>query len=186
MISQPSLHTERLILRPPERSDADTFQRLAGRKEIAENTFVPHPYEEGMAQEFIQSSRSGWEEGDQAVFAITRKEDRTLVGSIGLKEIDREHKRAEMGFWIAVQHWGNGFASEAGRAVVSFAFGPLELNKVYAGHFDTNPASGRVLQKIGMMKEGVRRQHIIRFGEYRDLILYGILRDEWTTTQPEK
>ena len=186
MSSQPTLHTERLVLRPPAMSDAAEIRRLAGRREIAENTFLPHPYEEGMAEAFIQSSRSQWEEGEAAVFAIVLQNGDRQIGNIGLKEINMEHLRAEMGFWIGIDHWGNGYATEAGRAVVDFAFESLELNKVYANHFSTNPASGRVLQKIGMRKEGVRRQHIVRFGETRDLVLYGIVREEWEAMRRER
>jgi len=186
MSNQPTLYTERLTLRPLEPGDAPVIRQLAGDRRIAVNTFMPHPYEEGMAESFINSTHEGWEEGNLAVFAITLKSDRSLVGTVGLKEIDRDHRRAEMGYWIAVERWGNGYATESAKALLAFAFDTLELNRIYAGHFDGNPASGRVLQKIGMRREGVQRQHIVRFDTFKDHILYGIIREEWEAMRPEK
>lgn len=179
MTTQPTLNTDRLILRQPEPGDDADIQRLAGKKEIAENTYMPHPYEDGMAEEFIKLCRVEWNRRNQAVFAITLKSDGSLIGTIGLKDISREHRRAEMGYWIAIHQWGKGFATEAARAVLEFAFGTLKLNRVYSGHFHTNPASGRVLQKIGMQKEGMQRRHVYSFGKYKDHVLYGILCEEW-------
>ena len=101
-----------------------------------------------------------------------------LAGAIGLN-LQREHDRAELGYWIGVPYWGQGYATEAGREVVRYGFEDLALNRIYAFHFVTNPASGRVLQKIGMRYEGKRRQHTLKWGEYLDNEAYGILRSEY-------
>jgi RimJ/RimL family protein N-acetyltransferase len=94
-----------------------------------------------------------------------------------------EHKRAELGYWIGVPYWNHGYASEAARRVVNWGFQYLGLNRIYAQHFADNPASGRVMQKIGMQYEGTLRQPFIRLGEARDSVCYGILKDEWETMQ---
>jgi ribosomal-protein-alanine N-acetyltransferase len=90
------------------------------------------------------------------------------------------HARAELGYWIGVPHWSRGYATEAAQATVEFAFRRLGLNRVYAYHFTTNPASGRVLQKIGMQLEGTRRRHTRKWGEFLDSDMYAVLRDDWS------
>jgi len=94
--------------------------------------------------------------------------------------IELEHRRAELGYWIGRPWWGNGFATEAARAVVGQAFAGLGLARVFAHHFVSNPASGRVMQKIGMRQEGVLRRHVIKWGRCEDLVVYGILPDDVT------
>ena len=91
----------------------------------------------------------------------------------------REHNRAELGYWIGVPYWNHGYATEAASTVLRYAFETMDLHRVYAFHFTTNPASGRVLEKIGMTHEGTRRGHTLKWGEYLDNEAYGILRDEW-------
>lgn len=167
-------------------NDASAIRELAGDKRIAEGTFIPHPYKDPMALEYIRDCNTGWEEGNGISFAITLRNGKKLVGSISLKDINKEHRRAEMGYWVGVPWWGNGYATEAAREVIDFGFRDLNLNKISAGHFHTNPASGRIMQKTGMKKEGVKREHILHFGKYRDLTWYSILRKEWEKIkQPE-
>ena len=104
-----------------------------------------------------------------------------LVGAVGL-ELQRDHDRAELGYWIGVPHRNRGYATEAARAVLGYAFETLGLHRVFAFHYSKNAASGRVLQKIGMTHEGRRRAHPLKWGEYLDNEVYGILRDEWRKT----
>jgi RimJ/RimL family protein N-acetyltransferase len=80
---------------------------------------------------------------------------------------------------VGVPYWRHGYATEAAREVVKYAFEELSLNRVYAFHFTRNPASGRVLQKIGMEHEGVRRAHTLKGSEYLDNEAYGILQGEY-------
>jgi ribosomal-protein-alanine N-acetyltransferase len=153
-------------------------QVLAGAREIAEMTLsVPHPYPPGAAEVWMSTHPARWEHEEGLDLAIERKQDGVLVGAIGLG-IEREHSRAELGYWVGVPFWGHGYATEAGREVVTYAFEVLGLNRVYAFHFTRNPASGRVLQKIGMVHEGVRRAHGRKGSEYLDDEAYGILRGE--------
>jgi [ribosomal protein S5]-alanine N-acetyltransferase len=102
-----------------------------------------------------------------------------LVGSLGLRDIDLEHAQAEMGFWVTVECWGHGYATEAARAVLAHGFGKLNLNRIYAHHMVRNPASGRVLAKIGMIREGVLRQRIRKWGRFEDVVAMSVLRSEW-------
>lgn len=181
-MTQPTFETERLTLRPFRAVDAPVVQRLAGRREIADTTIsVPHPYSLQMAQEWISSQTDGIAEGKSVVFGIELKAEGELIGAIGLRDIDREHAQAEMGFWIGVEWWGKGYASEAARAALCFGFGPLELNRIYAHHMVRNPASGQVLERIGMRREGLLRQRVRKWGIFEDVVLVAILRGDWVS-----
>lgn len=175
----PSLETERLILRPFLVTDAADIQRLAGERAIADTTLnVPHPYEDGMAEAWISEQQAKIEKGDLSVFAITLRTDGALLGSISLR-IDQPMSRANLGYWIGKPHWGTGYGTEAALRLVQYGFDDLKLNRLHAEHLDRNPASGRVLQKIGMVKEGIAREHTKKWDKFENLILYGLLREDW-------
>jgi ribosomal-protein-alanine N-acetyltransferase len=179
MRHQPRLRTERLCLRPFALTDAPVVRELAGQREIASTTLnVPHPYEAGMAEEWISTHQTSFERGELVNFAVTLREGGTLVGAIGLV-ITQRYNRAEMGYWIGKPYWGRGYCSEAAMALVKYGFGELELNRIFAHHFTRNPASGRVMQKIGMRHEGHLRQHVRKWDVYEDEELYGILRADF-------
>lgn len=175
MTDQPTLETQRLRLRPFGAADAAEVRRLAGNREIARFTLtIPHPYPEGAAEAWIASHPVAWAEGRAMSCAIERRSDQALIGAIGLT-IDRESDRAELGYWIGPEYNNNGYATEAAAELVRFGFDTLRLNRVVARHFGSNPASGRVMQKIGMINEGTLRQHLRKWGELEDIVWYGIL-----------
>lgn len=176
---QPTIHTERLILRPFILTDAAEVQRLAGDRAIAAVTqAIPHPYEDGMAQDWIKTHPTSFAEGKGVVFAITFSESNMLCGAIGLL-INQENNRAELGYWIGKHFWGNGYCTEAALAVIKYGFESLGLHRIHSSHFSSNPASGRVMQKIGMRYEGCLRQHILKWGKFEDTVKYAILKSEW-------
>jgi [ribosomal protein S5]-alanine N-acetyltransferase len=113
------------------------------------------------------------------IFAVTLRDAGEAMGAIGL-HMEPRHERAEIGYWLGVPYWGNGYITEAARAVVGYAFDSCGVNRVFAYHFTRNPASGRVLQKIGMRREGTMRQHLVKWDEPVDVDCYGILRQDWT------
>jgi RimJ/RimL family protein N-acetyltransferase len=176
---EPALETERLILRPFRLTDAADVQRLAGDRAIADTTAtIPHPYPDGAAEAWIASHAEHFASGESVTFAITRRDDGALLGAIGL-ELRPEHRRAELGYWVGKPFWNRGYATEATRAVVRYAFKCLPLDRVFAEYFLRNPASERVMRKIGMLPEGILRRHFIRWGAPEDLGVCSILRDEW-------
>jgi RimJ/RimL family protein N-acetyltransferase len=184
MREPPTIDTERLVLRPFALSDAKDVQRLAGDMDVADTTLnIPHPYEDGMAEEWISSQPSKFEAGEQCTLAIVRRGSRELIGAIGLGLVPR-FDRAELGYWIGRPYWGNGYCTEAARAVLRYGFSQLGLNRIHASHFTRNPASGRVMRKIGMVHEGRARQHVRRWDKFEDLEFYGILREEWSADAP--
>jgi [ribosomal protein S5]-alanine N-acetyltransferase len=180
MKEQPTLITERLILRPYSLADAKEIQRLIGNREVSDTLLnVPHPYNDGVAEEWINKSNKEFEEGKSAHFAITHREQGYTIGGIGLEDINQTHENAEMGYWIGKPYWRNGYCTEAAFAVVKYGFEILGLNRICATHFTRNPVSGRVMQKIGMKHEGCLRQDKKRWGKFEDLEIYGILRSEF-------
>ncbi len=101
-----------------------------------------------------------------------------LIGAVGLR-IDDEDQRAELGYWIGKPYWGQGYCTEAAGAVIRFGFEQLGLNRIFAHHFARNPASGRVMQKLGMAHEGRLPQHVKKGDAFEDLELYGIVRETY-------
>jgi RimJ/RimL family protein N-acetyltransferase len=179
MAEMPSLKTARLILRPFTLDDAPVVRELAGAWEIAETTAtIPHPYEEGMAEAWIGTHQEAFKSGEAVTFAVIRNTDALLVGAIGL-EISKAQYKAELGYWIGKPYWNHGYGTEASQEVLRYAFEVLGLNRVQARHMTKNPASGRVMQKIGMTYEGTVRQSLFRWGQFEDAAIYAILRDEY-------
>jgi RimJ/RimL family protein N-acetyltransferase len=93
--------------------------------------------------------------------------------------INREHRRAELGYWIAFDRWNQGYATESNQRLIDFGFEVLGLHRIEARHFLRNPASGRVMQKLGMQHEGVERDWAVKGERYESLAVYSILEHEW-------
>ena len=177
-MEQPTLRTARLVLRPFVPADAPAVQRLAGEAEVAATTLnLPHPYPDGVAEAWIESHRPAWESRSRVTFAIVTLEG-DLRGAVSL-QLSLEHARGELGYWIGRPFWGQGLATEAATAVLQFAFEQLQLNRVQASHMPRNPASGRVLAKLGMQHEGLHRERYRRRDRFEDVIECAVLRSDW-------
>jgi len=169
------LQTERLTLRFYALSDIPALMPLIGAREVAATTLrIPHPYTESDAQHFIAGTQKEFSAGSGLRLGIVVRESDTLCGGVGLR-IEPDHRRAELGYWIGVPYWGKGYATEAARAVVEYGFGTLRLHRIFASHFANNPASARVLRKIGMRHEGSLRARVLKWGEFLDLEMYGMV-----------
>ena len=173
---QPKLETERLILRPFELSDAAEIQRLAGDFSVADTTLnIPHPYPDGEAEKFISDTATKYERGELVSFAVTLKSGGALIGAQTLGLVPR-FRQAELGYWIGQPFWGNGYATEAARAVVAFGFQNRALHKIKATYFARNPASGCVMKKVGLVQEGLLREHVLKWDRFEDIVICGIVR----------
>ncbi len=178
-MSSPSLKTSRLVLRGLRPEDAPRVQLLAGDREIADTTLsIPHPFEVEMAEQYVEGKISLYESGKGVGFGVILPSVDNLVGVVSLKKIDPIHRNAELGYWIGKEYWNNGYATEAAVAVVNYGFGGLNLQRIYAHCLSRNPSSGKVLLKIGMTHEGTLREHILKWNEFEDIDLFGILRSE--------
>jgi RimJ/RimL family protein N-acetyltransferase len=173
------IRTERLLLRPFALADAPAVTALVSVREIASTTVsIPHPYNEAMAEAWIGTHSAGRARGDQYTFAITVPEGDELVGAVGLA-VNQQNRRAELGYWTGLPYWGRGYGTEAAAAILRFGFETLGLHRIFAHHMTRNPASGRIMEKIGMRHEGSLRGHVLKWGVHEDLELYGILREDF-------
>jgi ribosomal-protein-alanine N-acetyltransferase len=176
---RPTLESARLTLRPFTAADADAITAIVSDREIAANTLsIPHPYDRSMAEKWLATQEDAFARGEASTFALTTRDTGTLVGCVGLM-IERAHRRAEMGYWMAREHWSRGYGTEGAAAVLRYAFETLGMHRVFAHHLSRNPASGRIMEKLGMRHEGTLRGHVLKWGVHEDLELYGILRDDY-------
>jgi RimJ/RimL family protein N-acetyltransferase len=150
----PVLETKRLAMRAPRLKDVKTVAALANDRRIAENTArIPHPYKKSDAESFIAGANKT---DGEPVFLITLRDD-TVIGACGLmrQDVKGQEQTPELGYWLGVAHWGQGYATEALHAVVDYAFTDLGHDALTAGARVTNPASRRVLEKCGFQWTGV-------------------------------
>ena len=147
--------SERLFLRPVWAEDWKAiYQGICDEGVVKMLARAPWPYREEDARDFAVRAGQGVVEGSaQPKFAITLPDEdgAPLIGMIGIEP--RESYDHEMGYWLARKYWGRGYATEAGKAVLAVARG-IGLKRVLAGHFVDNPASGKVLRKIGFRPTG--------------------------------
>lgn len=178
-MEQPTTSSDRLILRPFTLADAPDTHRMVADRDIASTTLlIPHPYEDGMAEEWIGTHQSQFEWGEQIIFAIVLRADGSLLGNITLR-INQSDEHGELDYWIGKPYWNMGYATEATQAVIRYGFEVLGLQRIFAGHFTRNPASGRVMQKAGMTYEGCFRKHHKKWDVFEDLAYYGIIRGDY-------
>lgn len=175
-----TVRTARLLLRPFQTTDAEAVHRLAGSQDVAAGTFLPHPMDRQAALSWITERVEDQTAGRGVTFAITLEESGEVIGAIGM-EIVATHEQGLLSYWLGRPYWNRGYGTEAVSALVGYGFSSLKLHRIYAPHFHTNPASGRVLQKVGMTHEGRLREHYLCFGRRIDVELYGMLREEFLT-----
>jgi RimJ/RimL family protein N-acetyltransferase len=145
-----ALHTERLILRPPGRQDLNQFVPLIGDYEVAKYlSRVPHPYTEQNGRDFLLMAARGWARDEDHIFAIGLKNARACIGMCGV----HPSRGWEIGYWLGRPYWGRGFTTEAGQVLIQYAF-DQGANRLAARWFHDNPASGRVLEKLGFVHTG--------------------------------
>lgn len=171
------LKIERLLLRPFRLKDVDDVYAYAKDPEWERylGLPLPQPYTRRDAEAYIAGRvLADW--STEPTFAIVL--DSRVIGGIGVR-ISAAHQRGEMGYALARVHWGKGIMPEAALAVIDWAFGEHGLAKIYASADPRNRRSTRVMEKLGMTREGVLRSHRKGRGERVDEVYYGILREEW-------
>ena len=174
------IETDRLILRPFKINDAQRVYELLADGEIGKHIgYLPDPYNLDDAQTWLSSHEEQIKNKTGLPFAMTDKQTGDIIGSISLSSISKEHRHAELGYWLAKAYWNNGFTTEAARALLDYAFENYDLLRIHAHHIATNTASKRVLEKLGMIEEGLLRQHINHRGKQSDIIIRAILKHEW-------
>jgi len=174
----PTLVTKRLKLRQFELSDKKRLKEIANSSEIAGGTFIPYPYEEEFAEDFIASQFRDYKKGSLINFAVVLQDSDLLIGSMGIS-INNKLNEGEIGFWIGVDYWGNGYCTEAAKSVLHYGFSIRKLDRIYAFHFRDNDASGRVLHKIGMEIEVIMKNEFWHMGKLKDTVHFGINKSDY-------
>jgi RimJ/RimL family protein N-acetyltransferase len=156
------LETGRLLLRPPETGDVAAIVPLIGDFDVAKNlSRAPHPYPESAGYEFIERCAETRDAGTDFTYAITRKSDDAFLGCCGVHLKDGNF---EFGYWLGKPFWGYGYATESARRLAAFAFDELHAPNLVAGWFHDNPASGRVLEKLGCVPNGADQRDCVARG----------------------
>lgn len=175
---QKKLETDRLILRPFILDDATRVQEIAGDKDVAKTTLnIPHPYSLEAAKSWIKNHPTMIKNGTYP-FAIVLKTERIIVGTMTIR-VNEAHKKGELAYWVGKEYWGNGYATEAAKKVVRYGFEDLNLNRIWAKAMSKNPASIKVMKNIGMRKEGVLKQDMIKSGVLVDSDIYGLVKSDY-------
>lgn len=170
-----TITTNRLVLRLFQKADAENVSRLCNNYNIYKNTlYLPYPYSIEDALSWIEHHLDNFIIDRSYEFAITDKESGELYGAIALSN-NQQFNHGEIAYWIGEEYWGSGYATEAAQAILHFAFKEKQFYKVFARFFRSNPASGRVMQKIGMKQEGILIDHVRKENQYEDLVCYGII-----------
>lgn len=173
------LTTTDLVLRPPRMQDAVDFHAYARDPLVAR--FVLWEPHTNLAQ--TRAALRGLIADNRLdslhSMSLVRKTDGRMVGTIGLVARDWQNNSAEVGFSLARDCWGQGLMSQALLAYLHFAFTSLQLNRVEAQHDLNNPASGRVMEKAGMLREGLLKERLHYKGRYADIALYAALQKTW-------
>jgi ribosomal-protein-alanine N-acetyltransferase len=158
--SIPDLATERLRLRAPLPRDAPALLALVGDPEVTKYIDLPTITTMAEAQALLVRLEERFAARDMIRWAIERVEHREMIGTVGLLRFDFEHRRAELGYDIVRRCWGRGLTPEAARAVIRYGFFVMGLHRIEAGVLPGNDASVRVLQKLGFVEEGIRRDYL--------------------------
>ena len=175
----PALHTARLRLRAFEDTDADAIFALQSNAHVLRYWDSPPWTEPARAEKFIAACRQMEQDGTGARLAVDRVSDGAFIGWCTLSNWNPDYRSASLGFCFDDAVWGHGYATEAARALLRWAFDTLDLNRVQAEADTRNAACARVLEKLGFVREGTLREDCIVDGEVSDSWVYGLLRRDW-------
>ena len=171
------LETDRLILRPFEKSDAPLVCALRS-PEVTYN-LLSDTQSEDEAASWVSKARKSVSKKQGYPMAVILKEDGRLMGLCGLFRVSWEHMQAELIYWLGKEFWGKGYMTEAARRMVQFGFEELGLERISAGCFVRNKASARIIEKLGFPFEGLDRHAYTKDGEFLDELRFGMLREDF-------
>jgi [ribosomal protein S5]-alanine N-acetyltransferase len=178
-LSAPTLLTARLRLRPFDDSDANALFALHSNAHVLRYWDAPPWSERLRAEQFIAACRQIAEAGTGTRLAMDRVSDGAFIGWCGLTRWNPDYRSASIGYCLDDAAWGHGYATEAGRALLQWAFDTLDINRVQAETDTRNGASARVLEKLGFTREGTLREDCVVNGDVSDSWVFGLLRRYW-------
>ncbi|MCD4524674.1 GNAT family N-acetyltransferase [Nocardioides sp. cx-173] len=175
----PTLTTARLRLRPFAESDSDDLYALQSDAHVLRYWDSPPWTDRAQGERFLATCRRMEEEASGTRLVIERATDSAFLGWCTLARWEPAHRRATLGYILAEAAWGHGYTTEAARALLQWAFDTLDLHRVQAEVDTRNPASARVLEKLGFRHEGTLREDCVVDGVVSDSWIYGLLRPDW-------
>lgn len=171
--------TKRLALRPVLPEDTDAMLRYRSREDVCRYLPFPPQTREQIAARFANIPTALTDEGQNLSLTVLERESGTLIGDVLLMWHSREQRAGEIGYVLHPDHFGNGYATEAGAALLRLGFDELGLHRI-VGRLDArNTASARVLEKLGMRREAHFVQNEFLKGEWTDELVYAVLASEW-------
>lgn len=171
----PTLETDRLLLRKLRMDDAPAVFAYASDPTIGKHTAWPPHRTLADSEAYLEMALKLYEGGNEALWGVVLKEEDRVVGTCGLYDIDLRHATAALGYILALRLRGRGIMPEAMRAVLSWGFGPLGLQRIQGVCRVDNAPSTRVMEKLGLVPEGVMRSCRVVKGQRIDMKLYAIL-----------
>ena len=182
MVEKVEIKTFRLLLRPFELSDLEDVLRYTSDPQWGLYLPDPRPYTKEVGERFLSRMiLDNWDTNPSFAIGL----DGEVIGNFHFN-VDPKNKIAEVGYTIASNHWGKGLAAEVADAVIDWGFLTYDIGKVFARGQVPNKRSWRVMEKLGMTREGLLRSHYLEHGEATDYYVYGILRKEWDARKANK
>ncbi len=180
------LESERLIYRKLEISDFDEFYRLLQNdKRVIKYFIMQYQDNKEKALEAFMKLTSQYEDERCYRWAICDRNN-NFIGLVLCCGLNDMFHSAELGYCLGHEYWGNGYATEALERIIKFFFEEVGVNRITAEHIDENPASGRVMQKAGMIYETVAKEEIYYNDKYYDSVHYRILKSEYENNKTGK
>lgn len=174
----PTLQGTRVRLRQIEDADVPALFATFGDPDVTRYWSWPAYTEEADARRLLEEIREGLANGSLLQWGITTQQEDALIGTCTLARPDAVHRRCEIGFALARAQWKKGYASDAVRLAIDYAFDVLDLDRLEADVDPRNAASLRTLEKLGFVREGYQRERYHVNGEVQDSVLLGLLRRE--------
>ncbi|MEW4369392.1 GNAT family N-acetyltransferase [Paenibacillus kandeliae] len=174
LVQHRKLKSQRLILRWVELSDAPDLFEVVSDQETTRFLFPPHDN----VQQTERMIANYYMEEPQGKYAVVLKETGKVIGTFEFR-VHAHNRSGEIGFTLGSRYWGHGYMTEAGKLILELAFRELKLERVYAMHDTTNPASGRLMQRLGMTLEGILRHERMDSNRWVDSAHYSILQHEY-------
>lgn len=179
----PTLTSPRLQLRWLEQSDVPALFEVFSDPQVMRYWSSPPWTDEADGVELVESVRRQFAEGSLYQWGVARSDDQKLIGTCTLAQVDAQNRRAEIGFALRRDQWGQGYMTEAVQTLLRFAFEQLNLHRIEADVDPRNDASIRLLSRLGFQREGYLRERWLVGEEVNDTVFYGLLKREWQDPQ---
>ena len=182
----PTIHADRVSLRTVTNDDVDALYRIFSHPEVMRYWGAPPLADRNGAIELVKEIQDGFQQQRALKWGIAKRTDDYVIGTATLFNFNFDNGRAEIGYSLARDHWGNGYCNEALTALINYAFDQLNLRRIEADVDPRNGPSIRTLERLGFQREGYLRERWHISGEIQDSLFYGLLKREWESRRQEQ